>query len=88
VVSDVKDPQPPVVPRDKDGPFLLISKDGQKREYKHFAEVLPSLEDGDKIEVYGNGPFQLPTFNLDKKGLDLRAAPGYRPCSSRSATLA
>src|SRR5262249_11616092 len=65
---------------DKEKPFVLVRKDGRRREeFKHFAEALAVLTDGDTIEVHGNGPFKLPRVALAGKSLTWRAGPGYRP---------
>jgi len=47
-------------------------------------------QDGDTIEVHGNGPFRLPRVALSGQSLTWRAAPGYRPLTRalRGAKLA
>jgi hypothetical protein len=75
-------PKEPVRPAlaDRDKPFVLVQADGRREEFKQAGDALAVLQDGDAIEVYGNGPFTLPQVQLDGKGLTLQAGPGYRPC--------
>src|SRR5262249_2999034 len=66
-------------PADKDRPFLLTQPaPGNPEAFKHFAEVLAVLKDGDTIEVHGNGPFPMPRIDLVGRQITLRAAAGYR----------
>src|SRR5262249_46374162 len=44
-----------------------------------FAGAQTSLQDGDVVEVHGNGPFDLGRVELKGKTLTVKAAPGYRP---------
>ncbi len=72
---------PPSQPKqtDQDKPFVLVRKDGRREPFKRFSAALAVLQDGDAVEVFGNGPFTLPPIRLDGKGLTIRAGPGYRP---------
>jgi serine/threonine protein kinase len=79
IVSDFSIPVPDIEAVAIDKPFVLIRGDQPVKKFKSFAGVLSELESGDEIEVHGNGPFGLPQFLLDGKGLVLRAAPGFRP---------
>jgi len=72
------EPQPAAPPPDRAKPFVLVRAGGEKEEYLHLTEALAVLDDGDAIEVHGNGPFMLGRIELAGK-LILRAAPGYRP---------
>lgn len=66
---------------DRDRPFVLRrAKADQRQEFKHFAEAIAVQQAGDTIEVFGNGPFQVPRLAIEGgRGLKLIAAPGYRP---------
>jgi serine/threonine protein kinase len=65
---------------DRPKPFVLIrAESGQQEDFKSLLEALAALQNGDTIEVYGNGPFTIGPVRLREKGLTLRAAPGYRP---------
>ncbi len=65
---------------DRPKPFVLVRAGGSSpAEFKHLAEAIALLRNGDAIEVHGNGPFRVPEIKLDGKGLTLRAGPGYRP---------
>lgn len=65
---------------DKANPFVLIHPNGEGREeFGSLEGALGALNDGDMIEVHGNGPFTLGSILLRGKDLRLRAATGYRP---------
>src|SRR5262249_47023768 len=64
---------------DKDKPFVVLRKSGQRADFRLFWEALDALTDGDTIEVHGNGPFALDRVRVVGKGLTVRAAAGYRP---------
>jgi serine/threonine protein kinase len=72
-------PQPVTVVPDKEKPFVLIRTGGDREEFKQIAAAVAELQEGDVLEVHGNGPFPVPSINLKDKGLTVRAAPGYRP---------
>jgi serine/threonine protein kinase len=71
--------KPAPVPADKEKPFLLLRAGNPAGEFKTFAGAQTNLQDGDVVEVYGNGPFDLGKVELKGKTLTLKAAPGYRP---------
>ncbi|MBI3469602.1 MAG: serine/threonine protein kinase, partial [Planctomycetes bacterium] len=74
---------------DRAKPFVLLGANGTARgEFKQFAAAVAVLQDGDTIEVYGNGPFKVPAIRVQDKALILRAAPGYRPVFVPTGTLA
>lgn len=65
---------------DKPNPFLLVHSSGKSREeFGSLDGAIGAMNDGDIIEVHGNGPFVLGGVTLRGKGLRLRAATGYRP---------
>ncbi|HZU34829.1 MAG TPA: hypothetical protein VFA18_02910, partial [Gemmataceae bacterium] len=64
---------------DREKPFVVVGKNGSRREYKHCTAALAVLQPGDSVEVLGNGPFKLPAIRLDGRSLTLRAGSGYRP---------
>jgi hypothetical protein len=65
---------------DKPKPFVLVRADSAKQEeFASFAQALGELQNGDTVEVHGNGPFQIGPVLLKDKGLNLRAGSGYRP---------
>ncbi|HID77200.1 MAG TPA: hypothetical protein EYP56_14550, partial [Planctomycetaceae bacterium] len=65
---------------DRPKPFLLRGSDGKQRgQFKHAAEALAVLNDGDTIEIYGNGPFLFPPIQLQGQSLTIRAGAGYQP---------
>ncbi len=70
---------PPVLPPDKEKPFVLLRDDKPAGEFKTLHGALNEQKTGDAIEVHGNGPFKVGKIDLKGKGLTLRAAPGYRP---------
>jgi hypothetical protein len=63
---------------DKAKPFVLLRNGMQAGEFKGLGGALAVLQAGDEIVVHGNGPFAMDSARLDM-GLNLRAAPGYRP---------
>jgi serine/threonine protein kinase len=82
--------RPPVVLTDRDKPFVTVHTEGGLaafNSYKEFNEALIHTKDGDRIEVYGNGPFTVAPINLRDRGLDLRAGAGYRPVLLMSGTI-
>ena len=64
---------------DKEKPFVLVRGGKQAAEFKSFAGVMPEIENGDTIEVHGNGPFEMGKLALQGKNVTLKAAAGYRP---------
>jgi tRNA A-37 threonylcarbamoyl transferase component Bud32 len=75
--------RPPVVLGDRENPFVIVRNDGASdtafTEFPTLKDALDHTKDGDRIEVYGNGPFKVGSINLHNRGLDLRAGAGYRP---------
>lgn len=70
--------KPDVPLADKAKPFVLLRNGTQAGEFKGLGGALAAIQAGDEIVVHGNGPFAMDTARLDV-GLNLRAAPGYRP---------
>jgi WD40 repeat protein/serine/threonine protein kinase len=65
---------------DKPKPFVLVRAAGAKREdFASLAQALDKVQNGDTIEVHGNGPFRVGPVLLKEKDLILRAGSGYRP---------
>jgi hypothetical protein len=64
---------------DREKPFELVRDDGKREAFRHLAGALAVLQDGDVIEVHGNGPFTVPSVIVENVRLVLKAAPGYRP---------
>jgi hypothetical protein len=64
---------------DRDKPFVVVRAGGGREGFKHFAAASAVFQDGDTVEVHGNGPFSMTRFQLERKRLTLRAGPGYRP---------
>src|SRR5207249_3127201 len=46
-------------PSDKEKPFVLVRGDKPAGEFKTFAGVVSDIQNGDTIEVHGNGPFEI-----------------------------
>ena len=65
---------------DLEKPFVLLAPDGAvRREFKHLIGAIAEMQDGDTIEVHGNGPFQVGPTVIENRTLAIRAAAGYRP---------
>ena len=64
---------------DKDKPFVLLRDNKEVRAFKTLFGVFNEMQNGDAIEVHGNGPFALGLVRLQGKDLLLRAGAGYRP---------
>jgi hypothetical protein len=79
VVGPKKGAQGEEPPRDRAKPFVLVRAGRERHEFKTFGGVLNELQDGDAIEVHGNGPFLIGPVELKGRSLTVRAAPGYRP---------
>src|SRR5262249_361262 len=47
-------------------------------------EAVQSADDGDTIEIRGDGPFAIPQVRMGKKGLTIRAGTGFRPVIKRN----
>lgn len=82
----------PVLPAtplaDKENPFVLVQAGGKHREeFQTLQGAVGATNDGDVVEVQGNGPFVIGRIVLRDKGLRLRAAPGYRPRIVTSKTI-
>jgi hypothetical protein len=52
---------------------------GQKQGHRRLPEAVAAANDGDTIEIYGDGPFPTPPVRTAGKRLTIRAAPGSRP---------
>lgn len=64
--------------KDKDKPFLVLNSDGSTRgEHAFLHEALNAVQEGDVVEIHGNGPFELGPV-VHRGSLSLRAAAGYR----------
>lgn len=73
---------------DKENPFVLVQSSGKHREeFQTLGGAIGATNDGDIIEVQGNGPFVIGRVVLRDKGLRLRAAAGYRPRIVTSKTI-
>ena len=65
---------------DEAKPFVLRRSGGAARAaFAHPADALAALQDGEEIEIHGNGPFDFRKVHLQGKSVNLRAAPGFRP---------
>lgn len=79
--------RPPVVPppaapspADQAKPFVVVNPEGiVLREHQFANEVLPILQDGEILEIRGNGPFKVGQVARRAGSLHLRAGRGYRP---------
>ncbi|MBM4071491.1 MAG: hypothetical protein FJ271_21530 [Planctomycetes bacterium] len=71
---------PPASLPDKDRPFLLVKADGKvSGEFKFFQQALDQHQDGDAIEIHGNGPFVVNQVYVKDKRFTMRAGTGFRP---------
>jgi serine/threonine protein kinase len=68
------DPLPPVIPIP---PGFRIA--GQGEHFATLAAAITAAQDGQAIEVYGNGPFLTPPITIAGKRLTIRAAPDAHP---------
>jgi hypothetical protein len=69
-----------VPPAEEAGAFVLLdSKGAAVRKVATLAEAVLAANDGDTIEVRGNGPFVSESVNLVKTALTIRAGEGFRP---------
>ena len=57
--------------------FQIITQEDQP-EYFRLSEAIETAEAGDVIRVNGNGPFDMPQYEIDKD-LVIEAGPGYAP---------
>jgi WD40 repeat protein len=71
-------------------PFVVLGSDGGKgvgeRKFDTLAEAVAAAEHGDVIEIRGDGPFETDGVEVRGRALTFRAAPGFRPVVSLSAT--
>jgi hypothetical protein len=71
------DAVPPTAEREA---FVLLGGQGSaERKFDTLAAAVVAAEDGDTIEVRGNGPFFSDSINLGQTALTIRAAQGFRP---------
>jgi hypothetical protein len=62
------------------GAFVLLGSKGvAERKFDTLAEAVVASNDGDTIEVRGNGPFVSQTVAIQDRALVIRAAGGFRP---------
>jgi len=60
--------------------FVILAGEGEEnRKFDTLAEAVASANDGDTIEVRGNGPFVSHPVNIRETSLVIRAADGFRP---------
>lgn len=64
---------------DPDKPFMRIARDGKPQSFKEWKELARHLQDGDIVEIHGNGPFELVGEVLTQRNLTIRAGHGYAP---------
>ncbi len=64
---------------DPNKPFMRIPRKGKPESFKEFGELARRLQDGDIVEIQGNGPFAIAGQVLKARGLTIRAGKGYRP---------
>jgi hypothetical protein len=70
----------PVAPSPVPGAFVLRGgKRVAERRFDTLAEAVQSANDGDTIEVRGNGPFVCQLIEISVRALTIRAAEGFRP---------
>lgn len=80
VAPAAKPVRPANVLADKDKPFVVVrAKSNEKVETSTLSSAVQSLQDGDIVEVHGNGPFRTGMIETNVRSLTLRAGPGYRP---------
>jgi tRNA A-37 threonylcarbamoyl transferase component Bud32 len=61
-------------------PFVILARPGSPaRDFASLADAVAGAENGDTIEIRGNGPFTVPPLNLKDKALTIRAGAGYVP---------
>jgi hypothetical protein len=61
-------------------PFGILAGDGKpERRFATLPEAVRAAQDGDTIEVRGNGPFVCDPMTVDGRALTIRAADGFRP---------
>jgi hypothetical protein len=65
---------------DEGGPFVLLASSKGARSFPTLKQAMDVADDGDVIEVRGDGPFPGASGRGNKlRRLTFRAAPGYRP---------
>lgn len=64
---------------DPNKPFMRVDRDGKTESFKQWSEVARHIQDGDVIEIHGNGPFELVGEVLSKRNITIRAGRGYAP---------
>ena len=60
--------------------FVIVDADGEERStYVGLAEAIEHARDGDRIEIRGDGPYQVDALSIQQESLTLAAAEGFRP---------
>jgi hypothetical protein len=67
---------------------VLAREDKPERPFATLAAAVAAADDGDAIEVRGDGPFVSPALKLGNKALTIRAAPGSWPVFQLHAAAA
>ncbi|MCX7699947.1 MAG: protein kinase [Gemmataceae bacterium] len=70
------EPAPRVVAKPPEMGFVIS---GRPAVYERLTDAVAEAENGDIIEVYGNGPFPTPPMQITGKRLTIRSGPGSRP---------
>ncbi|MFO0848279.1 MAG: serine/threonine-protein kinase [Gemmataceae bacterium] len=69
-----------VAPAAERGAFVLLGgKDVEVRKLDTLADAVLRANDGDTIEIRGNGPFAARPIQIRNRALTIRAATGFRP---------
>jgi hypothetical protein len=67
-------------PKGEAGAFVLLGGQGvEGRKFDTLSEAVQGTNDGDTIEVRGNGPFVSKPINIDRTALTIRVGAGFRP---------
>jgi hypothetical protein len=67
-------------PKPESQAFVLLTDKGDEiRKFDTLAEAVRGADDGDVIEIRGNGPFVSPVLHFGARALTIRAGKGYRP---------
>lgn len=59
--------------------FILGDKQATERKFSTLTTAIAEADDGDTIEVRGNGPFATSPLQIGKRALAIRAGDGFRP---------
>src|SRR4030095_16533154 len=69
-----------VIERSAHGAFVVLTGKGiEARKFDTLAEAVLGTNDGDTIEIRGNGPFVSEPLRIGKQALAIRAGEGFRP---------